>query len=221
MPSFLIIEKNGNIKEATIKNIVKEELYKKSGLKTPEGFQQYTVWDVQYNSKKYSIGLYGKITGRANAENKYDFPPPVDNTLFFGNCILINEDLKENLTSQLWEGIYEQLFGGFEDLEEDEDDDEDDDDDPDIEKTKEGYAKDGFIVDDEEDEEEEEEEDEDEEEDDDDGDNELVYKKKSISKKTPKKTAKQLKLLFEENLEKEDAKYLDCTSELSEESYLE
>jgi hypothetical protein len=108
--------------------------------------------------------MYGKSEGKANMENKYDFPPPVDSKLYFGCCALValtRDDLNKksftNLSLELWNKIYEKLFGGFEDLtiakSEEEDDLEEDDLDavPKSKKTKTGgYLKDGFVVDDDE-----------------------------------------------------------------------
>ena len=118
----------------------------------------------------YIVSLYGKTIGKANSENKYDFPPPNDTTLFFGNCVVVchtvykgetGEPLLESINTELWEKFYEKLFGGFEDLCATAKDDEDEEDELDniseTKKTKEGgYLKDGFVVDDEEDEEDEE-----------------------------------------------------------------
>ena len=106
--------------------------------------------------------MYGKSEGKANMENKYDFPPPVDSKLYFGCCALVaqirddaNKKLLTNLSLELWNKIYEKLFGGFEDLTiskaEEEDDLEEDELDavPKSKKTKAGgYLKDGFTVDD-------------------------------------------------------------------------
>ena len=51
-----------------------------------------------------------------------------------------------------WEKVYEYLFGGFEDLAATAAEDENEEDElehiPDSQKTKEGYLKDGFVVDD-------------------------------------------------------------------------
>ena len=44
-----------------------------------------TEWNVKCDSKKYFIEVYAKTEGRTNSENKYDFPPPIDNALFFGS----------------------------------------------------------------------------------------------------------------------------------------
>lgn len=208
--TILIVEKNGSIKEQTIKNFQEEELYKKSGLKTPEGFECKTNWKVNINKKDYAIALYGKTTGRANQENKYEFPPPVDNTLFFGNCILLNTIGNRQISLDEWEMIYEKLYGGFDDLDDDEEDDEDDDDELVGVKTSKGYVKDGFIVGDSD---EEEDEDDDDEEDEDD----ILYVKKT--KKTSKKKPAKIVLETIENVEPDD--YLNCASELVEDEYEE
>lgn len=223
--TFLIIEKNGSIKEQTLKNFDESILYKKAGFKTPEGFICHTEWNIEeLNDKSYSISVYGKTTGRANQENKFEFPPPIDNTLFFGNCIILNKIDGEpaNLTEKEWDSVYEYLYGGFEDIGEDDSDEEEDEDDE-LPRTKSGYVKDEFIVDDDEEDEEEDEEEEEEEE-------EEVFvakskksKAKAVTKKESKaKGAKKPALVnVFESFDKEEDNYLDCTSELSEEAYIE
>jgi hypothetical protein len=80
--------------------------------------------------------------------------------LFFGNCVIIaqlkpdeskNKLSFANLTLELWEKIYEKLFGGFEDLAATALEDENEEDElanvPKHKKTKQGYLKDGFVVD--------------------------------------------------------------------------
>ena len=148
MPTILIVEKTGVVKESNIKSWVEEDLYKKAGFKSPEGFGKAHEWTIDGTT----VALYGKTDGRAGQENKYDFPPPVDTTLFFGACILTVAD--GSLKAAQWEKMYEALFGGFEDVggtDSDESDDEDDE--LDLPRTKDGYVKDGFIVDDDDDEE--------------------------------------------------------------------
>jgi hypothetical protein len=224
MPSIIVVEKLGNVKQTNIKTIVEQELYKKAGLKTQEGFKCHANWSVEYSTKKYTISLYGKTTGRANCENKYEFPPPVDNTLFFGNCVITaktSDGAFIDLTQDMWEKIYEDLYGGFEDIgEEDSDSECDSEDDEDIgtganKRTKNGYVKDGFVVED--GDEDDEEDDEDAEEDDED----VVYAKQSKKSAKSKKTSSaKMKNAFElKDVEEEN--YLDCTSELSEESYFD
>lgn len=246
--SILIIEKTGTVKETTIKSFDETELYKKAGFKTVEGFKCHTTWDIEeLDGKSYSISVYGKTSGRANQENKYEFPPPIDNILFFGSCVIINKqaEIPTSITSKEWDKIYDHLYGGFEDLGE-EDSEEESEDDDDIPRTKSGYAKDGFVVDDNDDDDEEASEEISEEASDDDN-----YKKTKKSKKTT--PIKPLKIVLKkkpqskitkqpetfsifgkiigkaavaskksaENLTQQDENTLECTSELSEESYIE
>lgn len=162
MTVILIVEKNGSIKETNVKNLQISELYKKAGFKSAEGFEQPIVsWPrpgIDPFTLDYQIQVYGKTKGRAGQENKYDFPPPIDTTLFFGSVILVAVrpgGVVVDLTTTSWEMVYEQLFGGFEDLVDSHgnplDDSESEDEELEgVEYTKEGYVKDDFIVDDDE-----------------------------------------------------------------------
>ena len=119
------------------------------GIKAPNPFW---LASAPPTDKIYNIELYAKNDGKANTENKYDFPPPIDNTLFFGNmCILAKLDNEyEKLTKNEWNKVYEKLFGGFHDLHSDETRSIDSEIYDYDEYTNEGYYKDGFIIDDEE-----------------------------------------------------------------------
>ena len=156
--NVIIVEKTGVLKMLAIKEFKEEDLFKKCGFKKSEDFVRQTEWNVKCESKKYSISVYAKADGRANSENKYDFPPPIDTKLFFGNCVILakvkNDEGKQvytNLSLELWEKIYEKLFGGFEDLASTAIEDENEIDElenvPKEKKTKQGYLKDGFVVD--------------------------------------------------------------------------
>ena len=145
MYTILVIDKTGSIKQSRITSIQDDEMYKKAGLKTPSSFSLQTTWKVQL-SKKYEIKVFAKTDGRAGYENKYELPPPIDKELYFVNIILVNED--GDLTIEERNVIYDKLHGGFEDLEES-DEESDEDEDSQQEYVKEGYKKDGFIVDDE------------------------------------------------------------------------
>ena len=211
MPSILIVEKLGEIKSTSVKTWNESELYKKAGFKNSDDFKCYTTWSIDFDEMKYNISLYGKTSGRANQENKYEFPPPVDKHLFFGNCVLVNKSEKgevKDLSVKEWEEIYENLYGGFEDLGSDTDDSDDDDDDEEygVKRTKDGYVKDGFVVDD----------DEECDDDDEDGDEDDEPK----PQKTKLTGSSKVKSIFELKTV-EDETYLDCTSELSEEAYIE
>lgn len=155
MSKIILIEKSGEIKETTIKNYDEAELYKKCGFKSAAGFEMAHVWIAEFNSVEYKLCVYGKTKGKAGSENKYEFPPPLDSTLFFGACVAVLKTAVDNVLVNMSESefndIMEFLFGGFEDLgsEDSEDDDEGKDESfSNIPKTKQGYIKDDFIVDD-------------------------------------------------------------------------
>jgi hypothetical protein len=214
---LLIVEKNGTIKESVLKTWNEEELYKKAGFKNGQGFELATTWKVDdINKKSYTINVYGKTDGRATQENKYEFPPPIDETLFFGSCLIVNmrNDKPVSITSAEWTCIYEKLYGGFESLGE-EDSEEESDEYDDVPKTKSGYAKDGFIVDDDEVS--------DEDYEDSDGSEEFVPppKKKKPTKNTSTKSDKHVvpDNVFMD-LSNEIDELLDSTKELEKEEYL-
>ena len=150
MTKIIIVDKNKNKKETKIREFSLNELYKKANLKNSENFIKHHTWKV---SDKF-VSLFATNSGRANNENGYELPPPIDSELFFGKIIIvkhfneeINDDNVEDLTLEEWEKIYEKLFGGFEDLG-DEDSFSEEEIIPEKYKTKEGYSKeDGFIVD--------------------------------------------------------------------------
>ena len=154
--SIIIIEKNGTMKILTVKDYKECELYKKCGFKKDDGFKKRTEWsNIKLNGEQYSVSIFAKTNGKANMENKYDFPPPIDNELYFGSCALVCK-IKDidytyhNLTIELWTKIYEKLFGGFENLADTCYEDEHEVDElaniPADKKTKTGYLKDGFVV---------------------------------------------------------------------------
>ena len=155
---IIIVDKSGTLKVLNVKDYKEEDLYKKCGFKKSDGFEKQTEWSSKIEGQRYLISLYAKTDGKANSENKYDFPPPVDTKLFFGSCALVSHIKKEdgtriqcNLPLPLWDKIYEKLFGGFEDLTatclEDEDEEDELENVPAEMKTKDGYLKDGFVVD--------------------------------------------------------------------------
>lgn len=154
----IIVEKGGSLKALAVKDFKLDELYKKCGFKKGDDFVKQVEWNAKYDGKKYFVEVYAKTDGRPNSENKYDFPPPIDTTLFFGNCAILAYLKKSDgsaeyvsLSLPLWNKIYEKLFGGFEDLASTAAEDEAEEDElanvPKEKKTKQGYLKDGFVVD--------------------------------------------------------------------------
>ena len=156
--NIIIVERTGTLKMLAIKDFKEDELFKKCGFKKADNFLKQTEWNTKYDGKKYCIQVFAKDDGRANSENKYDFPPPIDNKLFYGCCAIVGQikngdgtKLYTNLSLPMWEKIYEKLFGGFEDITKTVAEDENEEDElenvPKHKKTKHGYLKDGFVVD--------------------------------------------------------------------------
>jgi|LauGreDrversion4_2_1035121.scaffolds.fasta_scaffold36205_2 hypothetical protein len=216
MPSFIIIEKTGSLKNAKTTDLV--DLYKKCGFKTAEGFSLAHAWSVEFNDTEYKLEVYGKLNGRANTENKYEFPPPIDNVLFFGSCaaILYVNDKMTDMGSSEFNDIMEHLYGGYSDIgDSDEDDDEDEDDDTGLPKTKHGYVKDDFVVSSDA---EDDDAGSDEEEEIIESDEEIKPKKK---KPVAKKVASEKKPKKPKLKEPKEPVYIEMTEELTEDAYLE
>lgn len=204
MSSFTIVEKNGNVKCTTSKILNVSELYKKCGFKSNEGFNCAHTWSITFNDVEYKLRVYGKITGRAGSENKYEFPPPIDNVLFFGSCAIINtqNDNIVDMTSAEFKDIMDFLQGGYSDLGEDDTEDEEDED-PLLEKTKEGYVKDDFVVDEDESSSEE-------------------PKKKGVKPSKAKVIVKKAPVKPKPKVQEKPViqEFLECSDELMEESYV-
>ena len=173
--SIVIISKTGSLSECVVEPASETTLdeltvllSKKCGYRNHDGFSCYHTFRYK-NKKKLAfpveneevvpkyiyVDVWAKTDGRAGYENKYEMPPPIDEIIFYGNMALVSRIDKEtaiNLTTELWNKIYEHLFGGFEDLAataaEDENEIDELDAVPAHKKTSNGYLKDGFIVDD-------------------------------------------------------------------------
>jgi hypothetical protein len=212
MPSFIIVEKTGSLKNAKTADLV--DLYKKCGFKTNDGFSLSHAWSVDFNDTEYKLEVYGKVTGRANTENKYEFPPPIDNVLFFGSCaaiLYVNEKITDMGSSE-FKDIMEHLYGGYSDIGDSDEEDEEDEDDTGLPKTKQGYVKDDFVVSSDP-------------EDDDAGseeEEEIVESDEEIKPKKKKPVAK--KVASEKKPKKPKLKepvYVEMTEELTEDAYFE
>lgn len=169
MPYIVIITKQGIIKEVNLKDFQEDVLYKKVGFSSPNGFHciKRNCWKIMHKEKQYILSVYGKVDGRAGQENQYDFPPPLDvptedvKLPFFGGLAIINSKpsvddstmyMIDSIRTTEWIELYDKLMEGFDDLDtvslENEDDDEDEQEEvvPAHLLDKNGYKKDGFIV---------------------------------------------------------------------------
>ena len=168
-----MVETNGSLKTMKAKELSLDTLYKKCGFRVNDDFICRHTWKgVKIKQEastgtgtgtdadggvggggapSYTVSVWAKKTGKANFENKYDFPPPIDKDLFFGTCAIVrtSDDGSAflDLTKETWLKIYEKLFGGFEDIGDEDEYSEDDlaNVDPSL-LTANGYLKDGFVV---------------------------------------------------------------------------
>ena len=105
----------------------------------PSGYKSYGSLQHTWKTLTHDIQLYAKKRGKAGSENKYEFPPPVDSALYFGDCLLVNPS--GDLTIEMWNEYYEGIMQ-FEDIAETEDEEEEV-----VEgEFSHGYLKDGFVV---------------------------------------------------------------------------
>lgn len=150
MVKVIIVDKGCNLKSSDIKDFNKDMLYKKCNYRKKDDFSRRNTWKM---NDDYYVSLYAKDKGRANSENKYDLPPPIDKDLYYGSMLLVKHCYQE-LTNETaedfelgeWNKLYEKLFGGFEDLGE-EDSYSEEEEIPEHLQTKQGYSKeDGFVV---------------------------------------------------------------------------
>ena len=172
MTSIIIVDKTASIKSSKVLSLTRNTLYKKCGFRKAEGFELRNKFII----KKFEVDtveVWARDSGKAGSENKYDLPPPIDQALYFGSIAIAAFDSDGefiDLNKDTWKKVYEHLFGGFEDIDDPDSEAEYSEDElesvPAEKKTKNGYLKDGFVVDTNEDSNDEEEEDDSEEEDD-------------------------------------------------------
>ena len=158
---IVVVERNGDLRASSINAYAPLELAKKCKFKTAAGFEVRAEWAYSGSGSgsgkddRFMVELWAREDGNAGQENKYEFPPPVDTILFFGACALVAKDMSSQhciipLTLEKWDKMYNFLFGGFDSLINCNDDDDEEDELESIpahRKTKDGYLKDGFVVD--------------------------------------------------------------------------
>ena len=153
MVKIVVAQKNGTFADKKVKDFSVDTLYKSCGFKKALSFTKLTTWKVP--EKGYYLSVFGRTDGSAGHENKFDFPPPIDTPVFFGNMAIVCTEEKNfesvcDYTCTQWDKDYETLMGGFEDIGDESDETDELDDYDSDEKTKEGYLKDSFIVSDDE-----------------------------------------------------------------------
>ena len=153
MVKFVLIDKTGNCKDSNITDI--NNIYKRCGLRNKKDFEKRITW----KASTIYVSVFARKDGKANTENKFDMPPPIDNELYFGSIAVVgfkpNDDAETLVDFDVdkWCKVYEKLMGGFEELGSEDSEDEEIEEIPAELLTKHGYMKDSFIADSEEEEE--------------------------------------------------------------------
>ena len=78
--------------------------------------------ECDFNYKGKTITIFAFNNGVAGQENKFELPPPIDQTIYFG-CIIVVCHVDNNIktiTPELFNDFYETVFEGFVSLEESE-----------------------------------------------------------------------------------------------------
>lgn len=156
MVSIILVTKHGIVQEKKINDFDRVNLYKKCSFRKPDHFGLVHTFKMK---KNIFIHVFAKDNGRANNENKFELPPPIDNTIYYGTIAIVCSNKKQltntnvvDLDEETWCKYYQKLFGGFEDLSKTVKQDNEEEDELDNyskdQLTKNGYLKDGFVVDD-------------------------------------------------------------------------
>jgi hypothetical protein len=88
--SVVIIQPSGELKMDTISQ-----------------YKSYGSLQHTWKTLTHEIQLYGKKKGKPGHENKYEFPPPIEN-IFYGSCLLVNPSC--DFTIEMWNDFYESMI---------------------------------------------------------------------------------------------------------------
>jgi hypothetical protein len=153
---MITLDRCGDATQISTKSTDESTFYKRANFKTDANFSLRHSFKVPNNisATVHMIRIYAKDVGKAGTENNTELPPPIDTMLFYGTILAVGYDVTStacDLSVDVWERTYEHLFGGFENLADTAEADENEVDEldayPDEMKTKQGYLKDGFVVD--------------------------------------------------------------------------
>ena len=72
-----------------------------------------------FNLNKCNYYFIGLTKGKEKNINQHELPPPIDTNFYYGNIVVIKTNDKhhyQHFTIEDFATVYEELFGGFEDL---------------------------------------------------------------------------------------------------------
>lgn len=104
---YVIVSRIGKLNSSDILSM--DEFNKKYKLNTVNGYQLFHTWNYTLNDIDYDLLLYTKLSGKLM--NKYKFPPPHENQVFYSECLFICSihnkiiDLDLDLCIQILNGL--------------------------------------------------------------------------------------------------------------------
>lgn len=104
---YIIVSRIGKLNSSDIPSM--DEFDKKYKIKIINGYKLFHTWNYSINDIVYELQLYTKLSGKLI--NKYKFPPPLDNNVFYSECLftcLVNNkivDLDLDLCIQILNGL--------------------------------------------------------------------------------------------------------------------
>ena len=75
-----------------------DSLYKKAGNKKPDNFKSVIRWDIQQKNSTYSYTVFGNKEGKANYENKYEFPHQLIMFYYLTVVLLLKQKATDTMT---------------------------------------------------------------------------------------------------------------------------
>ena len=105
---IVIVKKTGVLGELDWKkNVDLDSIYKKCGFRKNKDFSKRHTWKI--NDDQY-VSLYSKDNGRANTENKYELPPPIDSPLYFGSLAIVKHTEAEPSNTNCIDGTINMSY---------------------------------------------------------------------------------------------------------------
>jgi len=114
MVQAIVVATNGELSAVSVTSL--DDMFKKCNFRSQNGFSERTVWKHFSDGRTHSVRLYAKREGKI--PNKYVFPSPVENEVYYGKCILINtvgDDLFD-LSLKTWADLLEDTQKGDDDV---------------------------------------------------------------------------------------------------------
>jgi len=116
MTKVVILDMLGRKKEIRIddKTILKKQVKNILKNKGTGITQELGSWTYNDNEVK----IYGWEDGKSGKENKHEIPPPYDTNLYFGDLLVVNSNGNNliNFTKKDYNIFFEEMYGGFEDI---------------------------------------------------------------------------------------------------------